>query len=101
MWPPSPSLLLLLLSWVCLSLAVGPDITSRDRLVKDLPNGVFAGRKLTPKVRRGERTELGANCVRAGGREDSDRDEALDTINRLGFQVRRLRHVGHDDVGVD
>jgi len=47
--PPGPSLLLLLL-WLSLSLAVGPDITARDRLVKDLPNGVFAGRKLTPKV---------------------------------------------------
>ena len=100
MWPPSPSLLLLL-SLLCPSLAVGPDITARDRLVKDLPNGVFAGRKLTPKVRLGERAELGANSVRAGGREDSDRDETLNTINRLGFQVRRLRHVGDDDVGVD
>ena len=30
--------------------AVGPDLTARDRLVKDLPNGVFAGKKLTPKV---------------------------------------------------
>ena len=29
---------------------VGPDLTARDRLVKDLPNGVFAGKKLTPKV---------------------------------------------------
>ena len=30
--------------------SVGPDITARDRLVKDLPNGIFAGKKLTPKV---------------------------------------------------
>ena len=44
-------MLLLLLLWCCCSVAaVGPDITARDRLVKDLPNGVFAGRKLTPKV---------------------------------------------------
>jgi len=43
-------MLLLLLLWCCCSVAaVGPDITARDRLVKDLPNGVFAGRKLTPK----------------------------------------------------
>ena len=61
MSPPGPSLLLLLLlSRLSLSLAVGPDITARDRLVKDLPNGVFAGRKLTPKVRLGgvERAEV-------------------------------------------
>ena len=32
--------------------AVGPDLTARDRLVKDLPNGVFAGKKLTPKVNK-------------------------------------------------
>ena len=45
------AMLLLLLLWCCCSVAaVGPDITARDRLVKDLPNGVFAGRKLTPKV---------------------------------------------------
>ena len=43
-------LLVLCLSGVSLVLAVGPDITARDRLVKDLPSGVFAGRKLTPKV---------------------------------------------------
>ena len=30
--------------------SVGPDLTARDRLVKDLPNGIFAGKKLTPKV---------------------------------------------------
>jgi len=30
--------------------SVGPDITARDRLVKDLPNGIFAGKKLTPKL---------------------------------------------------
>ena len=40
----------LLLSSFSLVAAVGPDITARDRLVKDLPNGVFAGKKLTPKV---------------------------------------------------
>jgi len=39
----------LLLSSFSLVAAVGPDITARDRLVKDLPNGVFAGKKLTPK----------------------------------------------------
>ena len=44
------TILLLLLSFLSLGLAVGPDITARDRLVKDLPNGVFAGKKLTPKV---------------------------------------------------
>ena len=32
--------------------AAGPDLTARDRLVKDLPNGVFAGKKLTPKVNK-------------------------------------------------
>ena len=32
--------------------AVGPDLTARARLVKDLPNGVFAGKKLTPKVNK-------------------------------------------------
>ena len=46
----SPDILLALLL-ISSCLAVGPDITARDRLVKDLPNGVFAGRKLTPKVR--------------------------------------------------
>jgi len=29
---------------------VGPDILARDRLVKDLPSGIFAGKKLLPKV---------------------------------------------------
>ena len=44
-------LLLLLLSLATTAVgAVGPDITAKDRLVKDLPNGVFAGKKLTPKV---------------------------------------------------
>ena len=54
MSPPGPTLHLLLhllFSWLSPSHTVGPDITARDRLVKDLPNGVFAGRKLTPKVR--------------------------------------------------
>ena len=51
------AMLLLLLLWCCCSVAaVGPDITARDRLVKDLPNGVFAGRKLTPKVELLKRT---------------------------------------------
>ena len=41
------------LALLCVSaaVAVGPDLTARDRLVKDLPNGVFAGKKLTPKVK--------------------------------------------------
>ena len=43
-------LLILLSAGLDLGLAVGPDITARDRLVKDLPNGVFAGKKLSPKV---------------------------------------------------
>ena len=42
----------MILTLLCVSavVAVGPDLTARDRLVKDLPNGVFAGKKLTPKV---------------------------------------------------
>ena len=42
----------MILTMLCVSAvgAVGPDLTARDRLVKDLPNGVFAGKKLTPKV---------------------------------------------------
>ena len=60
--PPGPSLLLLLLR-LSLSLAVGPDITARDRLVKDLPNGVFAGRKLTPKVSWRNRAVMGGTLV--------------------------------------
>ena len=41
----------MILTLLCVSavVAVGPDLTARDRLVKDLPNGVFAGKKLTPK----------------------------------------------------
>ena len=44
----------MILTLLCVSavVAVGPDLTARDRLVKDLPNGVFAGKKLTPKVRK-------------------------------------------------
>ena len=33
-----------------LVVGVGPDILARDRLVKDLPSGIFAGKKLLPKV---------------------------------------------------
>jgi len=42
----------LLLSICCLQVVVGvgPDILARDRLVKDLPSGIFAGKKLLPKV---------------------------------------------------
>ena len=79
MIPPGPTLLLLLLP--LLSLAVGPDITARDRVVKDLPNGVFAGRKLTPKVRREQQRTGVCNCVTTGGREDSDRDETFHQVN--------------------
>jgi len=43
-------LLLCLSSLLDIVSGVGPDLTARDRLVKDLPNGVFAGKKLTPKL---------------------------------------------------
>ena len=79
MFPAGPTLLLLLLP--LLSLAVGPDITARDRLVKDLPNGVFAGRKLTPKVRLDQLSTAVYNCAGTGCREDSDRDETLNQIH--------------------
>ena len=41
---------LLVLGFVQIVIGVGPDILARDRLVKDLPNGIFAGKKLLPKV---------------------------------------------------
>ena len=50
MFTEMTSILVMYMFGVTLVSAVGPDITARDRLVKDLPSGVFAGRKLTPKV---------------------------------------------------
>lgn len=44
------SITLLVLEFVKIVVGVGPDILARDRLVKDLPNGIFAGKKLLPKV---------------------------------------------------
>ena len=44
---------MMLVLWMLLpglTRGVGPDILARDRLVKDLPNGIFAGKKLLPKV---------------------------------------------------
>ena len=55
----------MILTLLCVSavVAVGPDLTARDRLVKDLPNGVFAGKKLTPKVKKDIDIDIDDNAM--------------------------------------
>ena len=93
-------MILLLTTNLALALAVGPDITARDRLVKDLPNGVFAGKKLVPKVAVSG-LQLRIQRVCSGDGEDRDTDATLDTIHRPGLLLRRVLHVRDDESGVE
>lgn len=93
-------ILLLTTTTLALTLAVGPDITARDRLVKDLPNGVFAGKKLVPKVAISG-LQLRVQSLCPGDGEDRDTDATLDTIHRSGLLLRRVLHVRDDESGVE
>jgi len=50
--------LFILLNWSTLSSGVGPELQARARLIKNLPEGIFAGEPIPPKVNKKTRIEM-------------------------------------------
>ena len=82
----SPAPLLLILA--AAAHGVGPDILARDRLVRDLPSGIFAGRKLPPKVKQVHK-RLHNNCEAESG-PDGDPAQSGSAHTRPGLQAGNI-----------
>ena len=90
MLSPAP----LLLTLAAAAHGVGPDILARDRLVRDLPSGIFAGRKLPPKVKLPKR--LHNNCEAESG-PDGDPAQSGSALARPGLQAGNIQGVGNGE----